>query len=266
MGRGTRSEVNPEGKVAIVTGGGSGIGRATAAALAEAGAAVVVADIDDDGGQETMRIVEEARGRAAFVRTDVTRWEDIEAMVAYAEETFGRLDILHNNAGINAGWPRFPEAPRERWDKTVAVNLWAVIAGTQAAVPALRRAGGGVIVNMASLAGIVAYDADPIYAATKHGVVGLTRALAFLHEEANIRVNCICPGFVDTPLPRRRLAMMPPAERERWEINLARIPMISPAEVAQAVLEFVRDDALAGAVMAVMHGRPRQFVPVASLQ
>ncbi|MBI5285660.1 MAG: SDR family NAD(P)-dependent oxidoreductase [Chloroflexi bacterium] len=266
MGRGPRSEMNLEGRVALVTGGGSGIGRATAAALGAAGTAIVVADIDDDGGQATARIVEEAGGRAAFVRTDVTRWEDIAAMISFAEQTFGRLDILHNNAGINAGWPRFPEAPRERWDRTVAINLWAVIAGTQAAVPAMRRAGGGVIVNMASLAGLVAYDVDPIYAATKHGVVGLTRGLAFLREEANIRVNCICPSFVDTPLPRRRLAQMPPEERERWEASLARIPMISAEEVADAVLEFVRDDALAGAVMAVTHGRPRYLVPVPSLQ
>ncbi len=257
--------MNPEGKVAIVTGGGSGIGRATAAALGEAGAAVVVADIDDGGGRETVRLVEAAGGRAAFVRTDVTRREDIEAMIAHAEATFGRLDILHNNAGINAGWPRFPEAPFERWDMTVAINLWAVIAGTQAAVPAMRRAGGGAIVNMASLAGLVAYEADPIYAATKHGVVGFTRAMAFLREEANIRVNCICPGFVDTPLPRRRLGQMPPEERARWEATFARIPMIAPEEVADAVLECVRDDSLVGAVMTVMHGRPRQLVPVPSL-
>jgi len=249
-----------EGKVALITGGGSGIGRATAIALAEAGAAVVVADVDEDGGRETVRVLEEASGRAAFVRTDVSRWEEIERMVAFSEETFGGLDILHNNAGINAGWPRFPEAPRERWDKTVAVNLWAVIAGTDAAVPAMRRRGGGVIVNTASLAGLIAYDQDPIYAATKHGVVGLTRALAFLKDEANIRVNCVCPSFVDTPLPRRRLESMTGEERARWEGVLARIPMIPPSEVADAVLAIVRDDSMAGQVMALQYGQPRRLV------
>ena len=252
-----------EGKVALVTGGGSGIGRATAVALAEAGASVVIADVDEDGGRETARLLEEAAGRAAFVRTDVSRWEEIERMVAFSEETFGGLDILHNNAGINAGWPRFPEAPRERWDRTVAVNLWAVIAGTDEAVPALRRRGGGVIVNTASLAGLIAYDQDPIYAATKHGVVGLTRALAFLKDEANIRVNCVCPSFVDTPLPRRRLDSMTGEERARWEGVLARIPMIPPSEVADAVLDIVRDDSLAGQVMALQYGQPRRLIPAA---
>ncbi len=252
-----------EGKVALVTGGGSGIGRATAIALAEAGAAVAVADVDDDAGRETVRLIEEAGGRAAFVHTDVTRWEDIERMVAFSEGTFGGLDILHNNAGINAGWPRFPEAPRERWDRTIAVNLWAVIAGTDAAVPAMRRRGGGVIVNSASLAGLIAYQEDPIYAATKHGVVGLTRGLRFLKDEANIRVNCVCPGFVDTPLPRRRLGSMPAEERARWEGILARIPMIPASEVADAVLDIVRDGSLAGEAMAVQYGQPRRLIPAA---
>jgi len=250
-----------DGKVALVTGGGSGIGRATAIALAGAGAAVTIADVDPDGGRETVRLVEGAGGRAAFVHTDVTRWEEIERMVAFTEETFGGVDILHNNAGINAGWPRFPEAPRQNWDRTIAVNLWAVVAGTDAAVPAMRRRGGGVIVNTASLAGLIAYPQDPIYAATKHGVVGLTRALAFLKDEANIRVNCICPGFVDTPMPRRRLESMSGEERARWEGVLARIPMIPPSEVADAVLEIVRDDSLAGQAMALQYGQPRRLIP-----
>ena len=248
-------------RVALVTGGGSGIGRATAIALAEAGAAVVIADIDEVGGQETVRLLEEAGGRAAFVHTDVTRWEDLERMVAFAEETYGGLHILHNNAGVNTGWPPFPDVGREQWDRTVAVNLWAVIAVIQVAVPVMSRSGGGVVVNTASLAGLVTYTADPIYAATKHGVVGLTRALVSLKDQANIRVNCICPGFVDTQFPRRRLAMMTDEERRRWEAALARMPMIPPSEVADAVLDFVRDESLAGQVMAIIYGQPRRLVP-----
>lgn len=250
-----------EGRVALVTGGGSGIGRATAVALAQAGAAVVIADIDDEGAGETVRLVEEAGGRAASVHTDVTQWEDLERMVAFTEETYGKLDIFHNNAGINTGWPRFPDVPRERWAKTVAVNLTAVIGAIQAVVPAMRRSGGGAIVNSASLAGLIAYDTEPIYAATKHGVVGLTRALAFLKDEAGIRVNCVCPSFVDTQLPRKRLESMSPEERERWEAILSRMPMLTPEEVAEAVLELVRDESLAGEVMTVMYGQPHRLAP-----
>lgn len=252
-----------EGKVALITGGGSGIGRATAIALAEAGSAVVIADVDDVGAQKTVRLIEEAGGRSASVHTDVTQWEDLERMVAFTKETFERLDIFHNNAGINTGWPRFPEVAREMWEKTVAINLTAVIGAIQAVVPVMRLSGGGAIVNSASLAGLIAYEMEPIYAATKHGVVGLTRALAFLKDEAGIRVNCVCPSFVDTQLPRRRLESMPPEERERWEAILSRMPMLAPADIAEAVLELVRDDSLAGEAMAVMYGQPRSLVPPA---
>jgi NAD(P)-dependent dehydrogenase (short-subunit alcohol dehydrogenase family) len=249
-----------DGRVALITGGGSGIGRATAAALASAGASVVVADIDAAAGEDAVATITAAGGISAFVPADVTDWASIERMVAFAGERFGGLDILHNNAGINAGWPRFPDAPRERWDRTVAINLWAVIAGTQAAVPAMRRRGGGVIINSASMAGLVTYGTDPIYGATKSAVVAFTRALAYLRDEANIRVNCVCPSFVDTALPRRRLGDMPPDERERWRAALERIPMLRPEEVADAVLELVRDQSLAGAVMALEYGKGRRLV------
>jgi NAD(P)-dependent dehydrogenase (short-subunit alcohol dehydrogenase family) len=250
-----------EGKVALVTGAASGIGKATALALADAGAAVIIADVDESGGCETLRAVHEAGARGSFIKTDVTRQEDIARMVAHAEEEFGALHILHNNAGINTGWPRFPFADHDEWNRTLAVNLWAVISGTEAAVPLIKRSGGGAIVNSASLAGLIAFETDPIYAATKHGVVGLTRALAFLRDEANIRVNCICPAFVDTPLPRRRLEAMSPAERADWEAALTRVPMIAPAEVAGVILEIIRDDDLAGQAVAVMYGQPHRAVP-----
>lgn len=252
--------MNIEGAVAIVTGGGAGIGRATALALAAEGASVVVADIDVAAGEDTARAIEQAGGRASFVRTDVTQQDDINAMVGSAVERYGGIHILHNNAGINAGWPRFPAAAPERWQRTLAINLWAVIAATQAAIEPMRESGGGAIVNMASLAGLVRYETDPIYAATKHGVVGFTRGLAFLKEEANVRVNCVAPAFVDTELPRRRLAEMPEGERARWASALERTPMISASEVASAVLGLVRDDTRAGEVLALIHGREPQFV------
>lgn len=250
-----------EGKVAVVTGGGSGIGRATSLALAAAGASVIIADIDEHGGCETLCAIHEAGGTASLIKIDVTRQDDIERMVAYADEAFGALHILHNNAGINAGWPRFPSGDHAEWIRTVNINLVAVIGGIEAAVPLIQRSGGGAIINSASLAGLIAFDTDPIYAATKHGVVGLTRALAFLKDEAGIRVNCICPSFVDTPLPRRRLDAMSAEERANWETTLSRVPMFSAAEVADVVLGIIRDDTMCGQVIAMMYGQSPTGVP-----
>ena len=255
--------MDPTGKVAVVTGGSSGIGRATALALAEVGAAVVVADVDEGGGQETVALIESSGGKTAFVHTDVTNREALERMVAFAEETFGGLDILHNNAGVTTNPPRFPDALADRWERTLAVNLWAVIAAVQAALPAMRRRGGGVIVNTASMAGIIQYEPDPIYSATKHGVVGLTRALVFLRAEARIRVNCICPGVVDTPMLTREIAGLTPEEKAQRDAIVSQMPLIPPSEVAEAVLEFVRDDSLAGEAMGIINGRPRKLIPPA---
>ena len=255
--------MDPEGKVAIVTGGSSGIGRATAIALAAAGASVVVADVNAEGGGETVSLIEQAGGRAAFVKCDVTSRDDLEGMVAFAEQTYGGLDILHNNAGIGTPPPRFPDAPPERWEQTLAVDLWSVIAGTQAAVPAMRRHGGGVIISTASMAGIIQYQPDPIYAAAKHAVVGLTRALVFLKDEANIRVNCICPGVVDTPLLTSGLEDLRPERRAQREAIMGRMPLIQPGEVAAAVLALVRDDSLTGEAMGIMYGRPPRLIPPA---
>jgi len=249
------------GKVALVTGAASGIGRATAVALAAAGASVVIADVDESLGCTAKEEIQSLGGTSEFIKTDVTQEQDIRQMIAFAEERFGALHILHNNAGVNAGWPRYPGGDHGAWNRTLAINLWAVISGTETAVPLIQRSGGGAIVNSASMAGLIAFDTDPIYAATKHGVVGLTRSLAFLKEEANIRVNCICPTFVDTALPRRRFATMSAEERARWEAALSRMPMIEPSEVAEVVLDLVRDDTLAGQAIALTHGQPPRAIP-----
>ena len=252
--------MDPTGKVALVTGAGSGIGRATAVALAEAGAAVTVADVDDAGGRETVRMIEETGGRATFVQVDVTKREDIQQMISHAEETFGGLDIAFNNAGIGTPQPRFPDARPDDWDKTLAVDLWGVIACVQAEVPVMRNRGGGVIINTASVAGLAPYLPDPIYAAAKHGVVGVTRSLQFLHGESNIRVNCVCPGVVDTPMVRRGLDVAPPEQRPQIEQMLAAMPMMPPSDIAEAVLELVRDDSLAGEAMSVIYGGRKRLV------
>jgi len=255
--------MDPNGKVALITGAASGIGRATALALSAAGASVVVSDLDEEGGRDTVSRIEQDGGEAAFVKIDVTKREDLERMVEFAEETYGGLDIVHLNAGIGTPRPAFPDAKAEDWERTMAIDLWAVIAGVQVVVPALRRRGGGVIVSTASMAGIITYLPDPIYAAAKHGVVGLTRALASLKLQDNIRVNCVCPGVVDTPLVRRGLEQMGDKERAQSEALLEQMPMMRPEEIAAAVMEFVTDDSLAGEAMGIMYGRPRKLIPPA---
>ena len=252
--------MDPIGKVALITGGGSGIGRATAIALANEGASIVIADVNDEGGRETVRLIGDAGGKAAFVHVDVTKRDHLERMVSFTEETFGGLDIFHNNAGVGTPQPRFPAAAPDLWERTLAIDLWAVIAAVQHAVPAMRRRGGGVVVNTASIAGLIAHLPDPVYAAAKHGVVGLTRSLAFLKDEANIRVNCVCPGVVDTPLVRGVPGEMTEAELKAREAYIATMPMIRPEEIAEAVLEFVLDDSLVGQAMAITHGPRRRLI------
>ncbi len=252
--------MDPNGKVAIVTGAGSGIGRATASALAAAGASVLVADVNETGGAETVGIIEGAGGKAAFLRVDVRERGDLDRMIAAAEDTFGGLDIIHNNAGIGTPRPRFPDAKQEDWERVITIDLWAVIAGTQAAIPAIKRRGGGVIVNTASIAGLMGYLPDPIYGAAKHGVVGFTRSLEYLKAESNIRVNCVCPGVVDTPMVRFADRNMTPEEIAAREAFLKQMPLIAPETIAETVMQLITDESLNGVAMAVTYGRPARIV------
>ncbi len=250
--------MNIEGHTAVITGASSGIGRATALQLAREGAAVVVSDIDEHGGADTVRQIEAASGRAAFVRADVASEPEVRAMVAFAEEAFGGLDILVNNAGITTGPSRFPDTEPEVWMRAVDVNLRGVILGTQAGAQAMRRRGGGAVVNIASMAGI-GYGPSPlpVYAASKAGIVRFTAALAYLKEESNVRVNCICPDVVDTPMLQRSREETPPGEKWPFEDY----PIMKPEDVADAVVQLVRDDSLAGRVVYNLQGLPPHAVP-----
>lgn len=252
--------MDPRGKGALITGAASGIGRASALALAARGARVVVADIDEEGGAETVRLIKDAGGEAWFVRTDVTRAADLEAAIRFTEEEAGGLYILHNNAGILPGKPGYPDVDRSVWERILAVNLWPVVAATQMAIGVMKGRG-GVIVSTSSLAGLVRYDDDPVYSASKHGIVGLTRSLAGLGKTLGIRVNAICPAGVDTPMVAVDMSKMTQEEIAEREALLERVPLLEPERIAEAVMRFVDDDTAAGKVMLMTPGREFEIVP-----
>ena len=186
-------------KVAIITGAASGIGKATAKLFAEHGAKVVVADIDKNGGSQIVTQIQNGGNEAIFVETDVTLKVNTEKMVAQTVETYGKLDILFNNAGIAMRLP-VAELSEEDWQRCLDVNLTGVFLCAKAAIPAMLKNGCGSIINMSSIYGVVGADVRAAYVASKGGVTNLTRGMALDYAENNIRVNCICPGFVETPL------------------------------------------------------------------
>ena len=220
------------GKIAVVTGAAAGIGRAVAEALADEGAALVVADVDSDAGRRT---AEELGGR--FVAADVLVDDELRALVAAADG----LEVLVNNAGGAPG-PYYPDAPVEHWSRTLDLNLRSTMLATQLAVEAMPM--GGAIVNVSSIAGhgLTPHDA-PEYAVAKAGVVRLAGALSSLAETRGVRVSCICPDWVDTPAVRRSLAAM--SDEERREVP----ELVSADEIAQLVLGLIRDESSAGRVV-----------------
>lgn len=188
------------GSIAIVTGGSSGIGRAAARLYAQNGAKVVVSDVDEDGGNETVRMVSQAGGEAAFVRADMARPEDCERLVNTTLERFGRLDIAFNNAGIGGESNPVADYSIEAWQKVISVNLSGVFYCMKYEIPAMLKTGGGAIVNMSSILGLVGFANAPAYVAAKHGVIGLTQAAAVEYAAQGLRVNAVAPGFISTPM------------------------------------------------------------------
>lgn len=240
--------MEPSDKVAIISGGASGIGFATAKLLASNGARLVLADLQEDLGAQAAQQIESAGGHARFLRTDVTKPEDVQALLEFAAREFGRVDIVHNNAGVSERGDFFSMS-REQWAPTVAINLQAVIGATQLEVQLMRKqGGGGVIVNTASMGGMVPMPMNPVYAATKAGVIQFTRSLAYLAAEG-IRVNAVCPSFTDTPMVRQG---DPAAIKAAFAAMTAEVGgILKPEQIAEGVLQLVRDDSRAGAIMRV---------------
>lgn len=247
------------GKVALVTGGGSGIGRAAALAFAREGAKVVVSDVVIDGGEETVRLIKAAGGQAVFVKADVARPAEVDALIARVVDTYGRLDCAFNNAGIEGTMAQTADCSEENWDRTIAINLKGVWLCLKAEIPQMLKQGGGAIVNTASVAGLVGFAGLPAYVASKHGVVGLTKSAALEYAKQGIRVNAVCPGVIRTPMVERLFRDNPAA----GETIAAMEPvgrMGTPEEIAEAVVWLCSDAAsfVTGLAMAVDGGLTAQ--------
>jgi NAD(P)-dependent dehydrogenase (short-subunit alcohol dehydrogenase family) len=231
-----------EGKIALVTGAGSGIGRASARAFAREGAKVVVVDVVVDGGEETVTLIKADGGDAVFVRCDVSSAAEVEAAVKTAVDTYGRLDCAHNNAGIEGPMSSTVDCAEADWDRLFGINLKGEWLCMKYEIPRMLTGGGGAIVNTASIAGLVGFQGLPSYSASKFGVNGITKVAALDYASVGIRVNSVCPGVIQTPMIDRLVAANPEMEAAL----VAGTPMGRlgrPEEIAEAVVWLCSDRA-----------------------
>ncbi|RME83205.1 MAG: glucose 1-dehydrogenase [Caldilineae bacterium] len=249
-------------RVALITGAGSGIGRESALLFAKEGASIVVVDINDQGGNETVAMVREAGGQAIFVHADVSKAADCERMVQQAEEAFGHLDILFNNAGImHSRDDDAVNTEEDVWDLTMAINAKGVYLGCKYGIPALRRAGGGSVINTASFVAVLGAATPQLaYTASKGAVLALTRELAVVHARENIRVNALCPGPLHTELLMKFLDTEEKKQRRLVHIPMGRFGQAR--EMAQAALFLASDESsyVTGATFLVDGGITAAYV------
>lgn len=253
-----------EGKVAVITGGGSGIGKATAIAFAREGAKVVIGNRNAEAGEATVRQIRGAGGTCEFVRTDVTIAAEVARLVGTAVQRYGKLDCLFNNAGINMAGS-VVDVSEEDWDYTIAVNLKSVFLGSKYALPHLIRNGGGTIINDSSNAGLIGRPNDPVYCASKHGIIGLTKSMALRHGPQNVRVNAICPGPIESNMMiEGREAVGDAAKFDKMAASQTALKRIAPAEEVAELVVFLASDAarnITGAAIPTDGGKTAGILP-----
>lgn len=245
-------------KVAIITGASSGIGRASGVLFAKEGAKVIIVDIAQKGGLETVKMIRKNGGEATFVKTDVSRGSDVKRMVKATMEKYGKIDVLFNNAGINLE-KTVTDTSEEEWDRVIDVNLKGAFLCSKNVIPEMMQKDGGVIINTASMFGLVGQVHESAYCASKGGMVLLTKAMALDYGPYNIRVNCICPDMIQTPIHEAFIATLAEPEREVPEM-LKTIPLSrfgQPEEIARAALFLASDESsyITGVALPVNGGR-----------
>ncbi len=244
-------------KAVLITGAGSGIGRASAILFAEEGARVVVVDKNEAAGNEVQETIRKSGGQALFVKADVSDPSDCQAMVLRTVDAYGRLDVLFNNAGVESSYAFLADQPTEEWDELINVNLKGVLYGSKYGIEQMLENGGGVIVNTSSVTGLSGFLLQAVYGATKAGIVNLTLNTALEYAPMNIRANCICPGPIDTPILRAALENVPLENAD--ELVTSVIPMGrigKPEEAARVALFLASEESsyVTGAVIPVDGG------------
>jgi len=243
-----------ENKVALITGGGSGIGRASAILFAQRGARVSVVDRNVESGKQTEAAIRAADGEAVFIEADVSDPDACEAMVRKTVEAYGRLDVLFNNAGLESPYAFLADQPMGEWDDLIAVNLKGTLYGTRFGIVQMMKNGGGAIINTSSVTGLSGFMLQAVYGATKAAIINITLNTALEYGSMNIRANCICPGPIDTPILRTALDSVPVENVESLVTSIIPMGRIGrPEEVASVALFLASDESsyVSGAVIPV---------------